>query len=366
MPSDHMPQEHAQAIGLALKQAREAKGENLAEAAFRIALSPSQLRAIESADLTPFYSASYYRQAVDRYAAFLGVSIADITTSSPTPPEAPRSDATDAPEPLVATAGPPSETPDDAPEAVLSPQQETHESPAVIASQDTVNEGDTGSLRERFGSAPEATQSHEKQRSPLGWVALIAAIVIALGVLKVAMEKPTPASVAEAPAPVPTPVEPEKTASEIAPSTTPIKSSSVTAPTKSGGPSTASAVAQAPTTPPAPAGVTTASSPPAAPSVSKAPTIAPAGAPSARGADSQLESKATTWVQIVKANGEKSNLKLEPGQKIEFSASDTAAVVFGQPDQASLKVKGRSVNLKPFVTQDNPSRALVILNQIRE
>jgi hypothetical protein len=105
---------------------------------------------------------------------------------------------------------------------------------------------------------------------------------------------------------------------------------------------------------------------PAVAAPTKSSAIASSAPPATRGADSQLESKATTWVQIVKNNGEKLNLKLEPGQKIDFSSSDTAAIVFGQPDQASLKVKGRPVNVKPFMTQDNPSRALVILNQIRE
>lgn len=82
--------------------------------------------------------------------------------------------------------------------------------------------------------------------------------------------------------------------------------------------------------------------------------------------DSHVESQASTWVQLVKTNGEKTNLKIEPGQKIEFAAGTTAAVVFGQPDKTVLKIKDKTVNLKPFVTTDNPSRALVILNQIRD
>ena len=360
MPSDHMPKEHAQAIGLALKQAREAKGENLAEAAFRIALSPSQLRAIESADLTPFYSASYYRQAVDRYAAFLGVSIADIITSNPSPAEALESANGVTPESLAVAEEQSTEAPQDAPEVVPLVSQETQEPQTVLAAQDATSNQDSGSLRERFGSSPEAIQSSERQRSPLGWVALIAAIVIALGVLKVAMEKPTPSPVAEAPAPVPPPTEPQKTPPDTTPPTTAVAANSTSTPTKAGTPSAAPAAA-----PPAPTAATGAATA-TPPSLLKAPTVTSAASPAARGADSQLESKATTWVQIVKANGEKSNLKIEPGQKLEFSSSDTAAVVFGQPDQASLKVKGRSVNLKPFVTQENPSRALVILNQIRE
>jgi len=40
--------------------------------------------------------------------------------------------------------------------------------------------------------------------------------------------------------------------------------------------------------------------------------------------------------------------------------------VFGQPEKASLRVKGKPVNLGPFLTGDSPPRALVIISQIRE
>ena len=338
MPPDHMPKEHAQAIGNALKQAREARGENLAEAAFRIALSPSQLRAIEAADVTPFYSMSYYRQAVERYASFLGVSIADITAIN-TPAGSVDGDAIDAPSSPDLSAESLSEPPQDAPAAApVSPSESAIESAPESASHAPETADEPVSLRERLGNSPDAAPLATKQRTTFGWIALIAAIVIALGVLKVAMEKPTPSPVATLPSPVSPPVEP------------------------------------VPSEPQKPAVMPSPSSPPPSPAVSaapapaptKSPAIASSAPPATRGADSQLESKATTWVQIVKNNGEKLNLKLEPGQKIDFSSSDTAAIVFGQPDQASLKVKGRPVNVKPFMTQDNPSRALVILNQIRE
>lgn len=333
-----MPKEHAQAIGNALKQAREARGENLAEAAFRIALSPSQLRAIEAADVTPFYSMSYYRQAVERYASFLGVSIADITAIN-TPAGSVDGDAIDAPSSPDLSAESLSEPPQDAPAAApVSPSESAIESAPESASHAPETADEPVSLRERLGNSPDAAPLATKQRTTFGWIALIAAIVIALGVLKVAMEKPTPSPVATLPSPVSPPVEP------------------------------------VPSEPQKPAVMPSPSSPPPSPAVSaapapaptKSPAIASSAPPATRGADSQLESKATTWVQIVKNNGEKLNLKLEPGQKIDFSSSDTAAIVFGQPDQASLKVKGRPVNVKPFMTQDNPSRALVILNQIRE
>ena len=70
-------------------------------------------------------------------------------------------------------------------------------------------------------------------------------------------------------------------------------------------------------------------------------------------------------MQIVKSNGEKINTRIEPGQKIGFVSASTAAIVFGQPDKAQLKIQGRSVNLAPFITPDTPPRALVILNQIK-
>jgi len=82
--------------------------------------------------------------------------------------------------------------------------------------------------------------------------------------------------------------------------------------------------------------------------------------------DSQLLTQASTWVQIVKSNGEKINIKAEPGQPVDFHAENTAAVVFGQPDKAALRIKGKSINITPFVTNDNPPRALVILNQIKD
>jgi transcriptional regulator with XRE-family HTH domain len=352
MPSEHMPQERTQAIGQALKQAREAKGENLAEAAFRIALSPSQLRAIESADLKPFYSASYYQQAVERYAAFLGVTLDQPTSeeqrASDTPTTAtPSTEAsTDQPSPEITEAAIAIDTtPDDAPPDSRSAETVAEE---ISKRQPEQPESTTAtvSLREKLGTAPE-TEPEQKQRSPLGWIAFIAAIVIALGVVKVAMEKPAPPTAAETPAPVTPPPAAEKDATQQqqAPSPSPV-SKPPTAPTP---------------TPPSPA-----STPSTAPTSTPTAPQKPAPASPARGADSQLESKVTTWVQLVKANGEKSNLKMEPGQRIEFASADTAAVVFGQPDQASLKVKGRAVNLKPFITQENPSRALVILNQIRE
>ncbi|MEY2682320.1 MAG: hypothetical protein RIQ66_881, partial [Pseudomonadota bacterium] len=87
---------------------------------------------------------------------------------------------------------------------------------------------------------------------------------------------------------------------------------------------------------------------------------------SATASDGVLEVQGSTWVQIVKNNGEKTNIKVEPGQRVEFPSSSTAAVVFGQPEKARLTIKGKPVNLSPFITQDSPPRGLVIISQIRD
>lgn len=152
---------------------------------------------------------------------------------------------------------------------------------------------------------------------------------------------------------------------------------------------TISASAQAPTEPdakepgPQPTAQPTASAGPGSPAVTPAvqsqdkkaaaTPIATASAPGGEKRitpstpiDSQLLTQASTWVQIVKANGEKVNIKAEPGQPVDFHSESTAAVVFGQPEKASLRIKGKPVNITPFVTSDNPPRALVILNQIKE
>ena len=68
MPSAQLSEVQLQARSEQLKSTRERRGDNLADAAFKIALSPSQLRAIEAADLRPFYSTGYFMQAVERYA----------------------------------------------------------------------------------------------------------------------------------------------------------------------------------------------------------------------------------------------------------------------------------------------------------
>ena len=98
------------------------------------------------------------------------------------------------------------------------------------------------------------------------------------------------------------------------------------------------------------------------------PALAQAGSPRASSyfstPDSQLVIQEATWVQIVKANGEKVNIKAEPGKPVDFQFEGTAAVIFGRPDKASLRIKGRFIDVTQFVINDSPRRALVILNQI--
>ena len=342
-------------IAETLKAAREQKGENLADAAFRIALSPSQLRAIESGDLRPFYSPEYFLQAAQRYADFLGATL-DI---APPPPPPPEPIATNAAEPtaiayhtatsdehrsnaaldtstssIAADATGPSGT--RIANTVAPPVEVSDDRDAHPPSQATV---------ETIAASPEKTAG-----VPWGWIAFGAAALIAIGIIKISFDKPSPSRESI--------VKQEPTKAET----------DTSAPTPTPAPAPASAAAPAPPAkaPSPPANPATSSAPAAAAS-SAAPALMPAvkASPVIAANDSQLESQASTWVQIVKSNGEKVNTKIEPGQKLDFASSSTAAIVFGQPDKAALKIQGKPVNIAPFVTSDTPPRALVILNQIK-
>ncbi len=285
-PSTQISEVQLHSIGRALKSAREKRGDNIAEAAFRIALSPAQLRAIEAGDLRPFYGPNYFMQAARRYANFLG-------TDLPAPTEE-----------LSITPAPPQQ----AEPAPPAPPTETEiQNPEALA---VTSPGHTNA-DESISTETESQQ----QRTGLrwGWVALAAAVLITIGVVKVSLEQPA-------------------------------RQEPVTA------------VAPAPATPSEEAKPTAATAAPAAPA---APTSSP-------NQDGQLTVQASTWVQIVKNNGEKTNVKAEPGQKIEFNPDEIAALAFGQPDKAVLTIQGKAVNLSPFITQDSPPRALVILNRIKE
>ena len=377
MAPPQLSEQQIRSIASALKAAREQQGENLAEVAFRIALSPSQLRAIESGDLQPFYSPGYFLQAVQRYADFLGITLPPIE------PE-PSPDTAEA-QAAVATASAPQDaahtTPADGGHEESTPAQEPVAPP--LKSQGSTASPDP----EPHPASPPVHIEHDadepRRGLPWGWVAFGTAGLIALGILKISLEKPTPAP----------PVQESLAAAEATKATTaadgpatpgPAASTPAAAPnTPTGSPSSAASVATP--APPKAANASTAASTAAptatAPNTKPAanpPTAAPTPAPVAANAkasstsagptaknDSKLESQASTWVQIVKSNGEKVNLKIEPGEAIDFPSGTTAAIVFGQPDKATLKVQGKPVNIAPFITTDTPPRALVILNQIK-
>jgi hypothetical protein len=82
--------------------------------------------------------------------------------------------------------------------------------------------------------------------------------------------------------------------------------------------------------------------------------------------DSHLEAKASTWVQIVHADGSKTNLRVEPGERVEFNQRSTAAVAFGKPGQISLNIAGRAVDVQPYILQTSPARALIIMSQLKD
>lgn len=306
----HLSELQVQAIGQTLKSAREKRGDNVAEAAFKIALSPSQLRAIEAGDLRPFYSPNYFLQAAQRYADLLGVQL-------PAPPEIPEPE-TKSPDITAAEPPPALTTPMATSEVARSPQ----------AAQEPAN------LRPAADPESDAPLSQPTGGGlRWGWIAFGAAVLITLGILKIGLEpppKPEPKVIAAT-----TPAAPS--AEEVKPAAAEIKPPAV---------ETKPAAAEVKPTPAQPN------------------TRPPQSATSQQ--DGQLIMQASTWVQIVKNNGEKTNLKAEPGQKVEFLSSETAAVVFGQPEKASLTIQGKSVNLAPFITQDSPPRALVIVNRINQ
>lgn len=77
------------ALAAALREAREARGLDLEEAARQCLLSASQVACLESGDHGAFYSPDYARRAARRYAAWLGLAeLADRLGPAATPPVA--------------------------------------------------------------------------------------------------------------------------------------------------------------------------------------------------------------------------------------------------------------------------------------
>ena len=324
------------AISGLLKSARESRGDNLAEAAFKIALSPSQLRAIEAGDLRPFYSTGYYLQAVDRYANYLGVT---LPPRVPPATEVPEAVAQEAPESdAVASDAVPS---DAAPSDAL-----VAEMPTTVS---TVMEAEPKKV-----GISELPSERESRTVPWGWIAFAIAGLITIGVLKESLE----------PAAVPAPTANDSAASNAATNENKPTDSAAAPSNESAATTTTTApVATAPQAPASPAQKAATSAPLVTTGTSSA---ASSTVTSATASDGVLEVQGSTWVQIVKNNGEKTNIKVEPGQRVEFPSSSTAAVVFGQPEKARLTIKGKPVNLSPFITQDSPPRGLVIISQIRD
>jgi len=363
MPSAQLSEAQLQALSEQLKSTRERRGDNLADAAFKIALSPSQLRAIEAADLRPFYSTGYFMQAVERYANYLGVSLPE-----PEPEPVPTVTSSDDDD---------SNQPDNNPSEAIAIETKAekvtvaglHADSAAPTPQSTQT---AQSLQDNV-PLPDVPPSDVPQEMPQqksrgvswGWVAFAIAGLIALGIIKESLEPPVvrdPA--AGSPQSESSPAtadgkENEKAESSAATTTATAAPAATAGPTAST-PPVAPAAASNPVSAGSPATASGTTSSTASPSnttvIPKAPTSA----------DGLLEVQSSTWVQIVKNNGEKTNLKAEPGQKVEFSSAATAAIVFGQPEKARLTIRGKAVNLSPFITQDTPPRALVIISQIRD
>lgn len=376
MASPQLHEQQIQSIASALKAAREQQGENLAEVAFRIALSPSQLRAIEAGDLQPFYSPGYFLQAVQRYADFLGVTLPSVEPEPSAPPSPERVAAPDSNDQTQSATDESATT--DKPVIPASDRSgETVEPDSVNAQHPQADHLTPHAQHQSDG--PHHSTEEPRRGLPWGWVAFGTAALIALGILKISLEKPAPTQEPIASA-EPTKAQDSATPTTEPPSTAtapagnaPAVAATTSAPSPSAAPKAPPTASPTPTTAPV-ATTTTAKAGAVAPMTSTTPAAGPAtnttkGTSSTPVAaaknDSQLESQASTWVQLVKSNGEKVNLKVEPGQTIDFPSATTAAIVFGQPDKATLKVQGKTVNISPFVTTDTPPRALVILNQIK-
>jgi cytoskeletal protein RodZ len=110
-------------------------------------------------------------------------------------------------------------------------------------------------------------------------------------------------------------------------------------------------------TAPAPAPAATVAEPPVTTAEEKSPPTNPI--------DSRFVNSAGTWIQIVKKDGSKTNLRPAAGETIEFESNTTAAIAFGKPETASLQVRGSTVSIERFLVQEaQPPRALVILRDL--
>jgi hypothetical protein len=351
MTAAQLSPEQAKSIGDLLKSTREQQGRNISDVAYQIALSPAQLRAIEAADLRPFYSHSFFYQAAERYAKFLNISLPARGSEKQENLFVRDTPAAAHPVSTQSSMGDRVIQPSVERSVEESAKESVEESVKESVEVRHVNHGDVAASQPAHTFQPQqhsATQPatiHARKATPsrkLPAFALVA-IVAAVAITLVVDRDPVPLAM------------PDTTESATNTSAaTPTATQATTPPAST----TAQSTASQGQSPSAIAAASAASNPAATAAVSARPTD------TGDKPDSSLESTTIAWVQIVKKNGDKSNLRVEPGQKIEFASANTAAIVFGQPEKAKLVIKGKSVDTNRFVTPDNPSRALVILNQI--
>ena len=351
-------------IAHSLKAAREEKREDLAELAYRIALSPSQLRALESANTSPFYSHAYFLQAAQRYADAFGIKL-------PQEGERALSEQTihipAATNPVVT-----------APVAVREPQPASESIPRAPSRIDELQPA-RFALNAETDIAPSTVVSDNRMR--WAWVGVACLFAILLGVTKIISDEnaaqqestslanqsvtllnnaPTADSATTAqPNAVPNINTPP------APAISAQASASTEALTAASTPS-ATARPQQQGVPLSLPPVVSASIPATKSNQSNTPTTnQKATAGTTNGSKSYLISDASTWVQVVRSSGEKINVRIQPGERVEFDAEQTAAIVFGRPAEATLVVRGGRVNLDPFIVGEEKRRALVLMSQIK-
>ena len=363
-------------IGKLLKEARELRGESLAQVATRIALTPAQLRAIEAGDLQPFYSPKYYDQAASRYAQAL-----DVELPKPAVPEQ-LSLLTEVEADKSAVAQP-------APEAQPSPK-----APATPGPLNPAGATPVAAPMATIAIDPSPVATIAIDASPVATIAIDASLVATPIATPVATPVATTPSVPGQNSAAPAEVRaaaPPVSSQNVLPAPQTRVAAAVSSKTQPDAPAAqiispktwliAAALAlitlgvvkvgtnQAPQPQLSVASLT----PPVASSVAADTPAAPqATTPVASKAvenerlDSHLETKASTWVQIVHADGSKTDLRVEPGERVEFNQRSTAAVAFGKPGQISLNIAGRAVDVQPYILQTSPARALVIMSQLKD
>lgn len=333
--------------------------------ALRIALTPAQLRAIESGDLQPFYSPKYYDQAARRYAQALGLVLPELDT----PEQLSLLAEPDVVESAVALPAVSAGTL--APPVTSGTLADTSTSVTALATgpaspnpiSDETPESLTRAATTVTHSAPSVgvTPPERSILSPKILLGAAALVVIAMGVSKVSTHKTSmnPLAVVLPPPPITLPVPTETASTTEAP---PLTQSQATAPS----PATAAQTPAAPRpAPPPPASAPLAAAPPPSAPRPAPPPAAAQKVPQSERPDSHLEAKASTWVQIVHADGSKTNRRVEPGERVEFNQRTTAAVAFGKPTQILLSIAGKAVDTQPFILQTSPARALVIMSQLK-